>query len=55
MHIGRGAAAIGLFIVGVLNNGLAFKGVNPNLQAVVIAVVILAAVLTDRVGIRKRG
>ena len=50
-----GGAFIGLLIIGVLNNGLALKGVNPNLQAVVIGVVILAAVLTDRVGIRKRG
>ena len=50
-----GGAFIGLLIIGVLNNGLALKGINPNLQAVVIGVVILAAVLTDRVGIRKRG
>ena len=50
-----GGAFIGLLIIGVLNNGLALKGVNPNLQAVVIGVVIVAAVLTDRVGIRKRG
>ena len=50
-----GGAFIGLLIIGVLNNGLALEGVNANLQAVVIGVVILAAVLTDRVGIRKRG
>ena len=50
-----GGAFIGLLIIGVLNNGLALKGINPNIQAVVIGVVILAAVLTDRVGIRKRG
>lgn len=50
-----GGAFIGLLIIGVLNNGLALKGINPNLQAVVIGVVILAAVLTDRVGIGRRG
>lgn len=49
-----GGAFIGLLIIGVLNNGLALLGINPNLQAVVIGVVILAAVLTDRAGIKKR-
>lgn len=50
-----GGAFIGLLIIGVLNNGLSLLHVNPNLQAVVIGVVILAAVLTDRAGIKKRG
>lgn len=50
-----GGAFIGLLIIGVLNNGLALMGVNPNLQAVVIGLVIIAAVLTDRSGIKKRG
>lgn len=49
-----GGAFIGLLIIGVLNNGLALLGVNPNLQAVVIGFVIIAAVLTDRSGMRKR-
>ena len=50
-----GGAFVGLLIIGVLNNGLSLLHVNPNLQAVVIGVVILAAVLTDRTGIKKRG
>lgn len=50
-----GGAFIGLLIIGVLNNGLALLGVNPNLQAVVIGFVIIAAVLTDRSGIKSRG
>lgn len=49
-----GGAFIGLLIIGVLNNGLALMGVNPNLQAVVIGFVIIAAVLTDRSGMKKR-
>lgn len=49
-----GGAFIGLLIIGVLNNGLALLGVNPNLQAVVIGLVIIAAVLTDRSGMKKR-
>ena len=49
---GLGGTLIGLLIIGVLNNGLSL--LNPNLQAVVIGVVILAAVLTDRAGIKKR-
>ena len=43
-----GGTAIGLLIVGVLNNGMSLLHVNPNLQPVVIGAVILAAVLTDR-------
>jgi ribose transport system permease protein len=50
-----GNTFVGLLIIGVLNNGLSLLHVNPNLQAVVIGVVILAAVLTDRSGIRARG
>lgn len=50
-----GGTFVGLLIIGVLNNGLSLLHVNPNLQAVVIGVVILAAVLTDRAGIKKRG
>jgi ribose transport system permease protein len=45
---------IGLLIIGGLNNGLSLLHVNPNLQEVVVGVVILAAVLTDRVGARLR-
>ena len=51
---GMGGTFIGLLIIGVLNNGLSLLNVNPNLQAVVIGVVILAAVLSDRAGIKKR-
>lgn len=43
-----GQTFIGLFIIGVLNAGLALLHVNPNLQQVVIGAVILSAVLTDR-------
>lgn len=50
-----GGTFVGLLIIGVLNNGLSLLSVNPNLQAVVIGAVILAAVLTDRAGIKKRG
>lgn len=49
-----GGTLIGLLIIGVLNNGLSLLHVNPNLQQVVIGAVILAAVLTDRVGNRLR-
>jgi ribose transport system permease protein len=49
-----GGTFIGLLIIGVLNNGLSLLHVNPNLQQVVIGAVILAAVLTDRVGNRLR-
>ena len=40
--------AIGLLIIGVLNNGLSLLNVSPNLQPVVLGVVIVAAVMTDR-------
>ena len=50
-----GSTFVGLLIIGVLNNGLSLLHVNPNLQAVVIGAVILAAVLTDRVGAKLRG
>jgi ribose transport system permease protein len=49
-----GGTFIGLLIIGVLNNGLSLLHVNPNLQEVVVGVVILAAVLTDRVGAKLR-
>ncbi len=49
-----GGTFVGLLIIGVLNNGLSLLHVNPNLQSVVIGAVILAAVLTDRVGARRR-
>jgi ribose transport system permease protein len=50
-----GGTFVGLLIIGVLNNGLSLLHVNPNLQSVVIGAVILAAVLTDRGGIKLRG
>ncbi len=50
-----GGTFIGLLIIGVLNNGLSLLHVNSNLQPVVVGVVILAAVLTDRGGIKLRG
>jgi ribose transport system permease protein len=40
--------AVGLLIIGVLNNGLSLLNVSPNLQPVVLGVVIIAAVMTDR-------
>ncbi len=49
-----GGTFVGLLIIGVLNNGLSLLHVNPNLQSVVIGAVILAAVLTDRGGIKLR-
>jgi ribose transport system permease protein len=49
-----GGTFIGLLIIGVLNNGLSLLHVNPNLQSVVIGAVILAAVLTDRAGMKLR-
>jgi ribose transport system permease protein len=39
---------IGLLIVGVLNNGMNLMNVSPNLQPVVIGIVIVIAVMTDR-------
>ncbi|MGO4807163.1 ABC transporter permease [Arthrobacter sp. 2MCAF15] len=39
---------IGLLIIGVLNNGLTLLNVSPNLQPVVIGVVIVLAVISDR-------
>lgn len=39
---------IGLLIIGVLNNGLTLLNVSPNLQPVVIGVVIILAVISDR-------
>ena len=49
-----GGTFIGLLIIGVLNNGRSLPHVTPNLQQVVIGAVILAAVLTDRVGAKLR-
>lgn len=47
---------IGLLIIGVLNNGMSLLNVSPNLQPVVIGVVIIAAVMSDRGGrARLRG
>ncbi|MFB9375918.1 ABC transporter permease [Kineococcus gynurae] len=47
---------IGLFIIGTLNNGMSLLNVSPNLQPVVIGVVIIAAVMSDRGGrARLRG
>jgi ribose transport system permease protein len=40
--------AVGLLIIGVLNNGLSLLNVSPNLKPVVLGVVIIAAVMTDR-------
>lgn len=45
---------IGLLIIGVLNNGMSLLNVSPNLQPVVIGIAIIAAVITDRKGIRLR-
>ena len=39
---------VGLLIMGVLNNGLTQLNVSPNLQPVVIGIVIILAVISDR-------
>ena len=49
-----GGTFVGLLIIGVLNNGMSLLHINPNLQPVVVGVVILAAVLTDHSGIKLR-
>ncbi|TXR52653.1 ABC transporter permease [Quadrisphaera setariae] len=47
---------VGLLIIGTLNNGMSLLNVSPNLQPVVIGVVIIAAVMSDRGGrARLRG
>lgn len=45
---------IGLLIIGTLNNGMSLLNVSPNLQPVVIGLVIIAAVMTDRGALRVR-
>jgi ribose transport system permease protein len=49
-----GGTLIGLLNIGMLNNGLSLPQVNPNLQEIIVSVVILAAALIDRVGARLR-
>lgn len=46
---------VGLLIIGTLNNGMSLLNVSPNLQPVVIGIAIIAAVLLDRGGLRRRG
>ncbi|MDO9378112.1 MAG: ABC transporter permease [Nocardioidaceae bacterium] len=45
---------VGLLIIGCLNNGMSLLNVSPNLQPVVIGVVIIAAVMTDRGALRDK-
>jgi ribose transport system permease protein len=45
---------VGLLIIGTLNNGMSLLNVSPNLQPVVIGIAIIAAVLLDRGGVRRR-
>ena len=43
-----GSTLLGLFVVGVINNGMSFSGISPNAKPVVIGVIIILAVLADR-------
>ncbi|MFM1967139.1 MAG: ribose transporter, permease protein [Actinomycetota bacterium] len=43
-----GSTLLGLFVVGVINNGMSFTGINPNAKPVVIGLIIILAVLADR-------
>jgi ribose transport system permease protein len=43
-----GSTLLGLFVVGVINNGMSFTGISPNAKPVVIGVIIILAVLADR-------
>jgi len=49
-----GGTVIGVFIIGVLRNGLNLMGVSPFVQQVLIGVVIAVAVMFDTLGRRKR-
>jgi len=49
-----GGTVIGVFIIGVLRNGLNLMGVSPFVQQVLIGVVIAIAVMFDTLGRRKR-
>lgn len=43
-----GSTLLGLFVVGVINNGMSFTGISPNAKPVVLGVIIILAVLADR-------
>lgn len=43
-----GSTLLGLFVVGVINNGMSFTGISPNAKPVVIGIIIILAVLADR-------
>jgi len=49
-----GGTVIGVFIIGVLRNGLNLMGISPFVQQVLIGVVIAIAVMFDTLGRRKR-
>jgi len=49
-----GSTLLGLFVVGVINNGMSFTGISPNARPVVIGIIIILAVLTDRKGAASR-
>lgn len=42
-----GGAVVGIFILGVLNNGLLLLGVSPYLQQVIKGLIIIGAVVVD--------
>ena len=43
-----GSTLLGLFVVGVINNGMSFTGISPNAKPVVIGLISILAVLADR-------
>ena len=49
-----GSTLLGLFVVGVINNGMSFTGISPNAKPVVIGIIIILAVLADRKGNSSR-
>lgn len=51
---GIGGTVVGVFIIGVLHNGLNLLGVSPFIQQLVIGVVIALAVTFDTLGRRNR-
>jgi len=52
---GMGGTIVGVFIIGVLRNGLNLLAVSPFVQQIVIGAVIAIAVMMDTLGRRQRG
>lgn len=50
-----GGTIVGVFIIGVLRNGLNLLAVSPFVQQIIIGAVIAAAVMMDTLGRRNRG